>query len=56
VPVGKDVLLTSRTTGDLVDDAHLAALALRLDAGVATFDADFARFSAVTSSRPGDPA
>lgn len=55
LPVWKDVLLGSRTTGNLVNDAHLAALALQFDARVATFDADFARFAAVDSFRPGEP-
>ena len=40
-------------TGDLVPDAALVTIALELGAIVATFDRDFARFSAVANVRPG---
>jgi predicted nucleic acid-binding protein len=35
-----------RITGNLVSDAHLAAIALENDATLYTADRDFARFSA----------
>jgi len=38
------LLDASGTAGNLVPDAHLAALALERDATVVTFDRDFARF------------
>lgn len=38
--------------GNLVNDAHLAALALQYDATVITFDNDFGRFPGVRWSRP----
>lgn len=40
--------------GNLVTDAHLAALAVEHDATVVTYDGDFARFRGVTWHRPGD--
>lgn len=39
------LLLTAGTGGNLVSDAHLAALALEHDATVVTHDTDFARFT-----------
>ena len=39
--------------GNLVSDAHLAALALEHDAVVVTYDNDFDRFSGVRWRRPG---
>ncbi|TYL45778.1 type II toxin-antitoxin system VapC family toxin [Nocardioides sp. BGMRC 2183] len=44
-------LLKSRT-GNLVNDAHLAALALEHKAVVVTFDSDFGRFPGVRWERP----
>ncbi|MGI8459450.1 MAG: TA system VapC family ribonuclease toxin [Propionibacteriaceae bacterium] len=41
--------------GNLVNDAHLAALALQHDALVLSFDNDFARFPGVRWERPGTP-
>lgn len=38
--------------GNLVSDAHLAALALDIDAAVATFDTDFGRFPGLRTIRP----
>jgi predicted nucleic acid-binding protein len=38
--------------GNLVGDAHLAALALEHGATVASFDRDFARFEGVKLRRP----
>lgn len=40
------------TAGNLVGDAHLAALALEHNATVVSFDRDFARFRGVASRRP----
>ncbi len=39
--------------GNLVNDAHLAALALEHDAAVVSFDRDFARFPGVVHRLPG---
>lgn len=41
------------TGGNLVNDAHLAALALEHDASVITYDTDFARFRGVRWQLPG---
>lgn len=41
------------TAGNLVNDAHLAALALEHRATVVSFDRDFARFEGVALQRPG---
>jgi len=41
------------TGGNLVGDAHLAALALEHDATVITYDSDFGRFAGVRWRRPG---
>ncbi|MFD0560041.1 hypothetical protein FB566_4032 [Stackebrandtia endophytica] len=47
-------LLTScGTAGNLVTDAHIAALALEHQASVVSFDADFGRFEGVNWNRPG---
>jgi toxin-antitoxin system PIN domain toxin len=48
-------LLTSTDTGaNLVNDAHLAAIAIENDATVITFDSDFGRFSGVRWRLPSD--
>ncbi|GAB3032609.1 type II toxin-antitoxin system VapC family toxin [Parafrigoribacterium mesophilum] len=39
--------------GNLVNDAHLAAMALQYQAAVVTFDNDFGRFPGVAWQRPG---
>lgn len=41
------------TAGNLVGDAHLAALALEHNATVVSFDRDFARFEGLRTERPG---
>ena len=47
-------LITSgELRGNLVTDAHLAALALEHGVGVCSFDSDFARFDTLHWSRPG---
>ena len=40
------------TGGNLVSDAHLAALASEHDATIVTYDTDFARFAGVASAPP----
>lgn len=40
------------TGGNLVNDAHLAALAIEHRTQIVTYDADFARFSGVRWARP----
>ena len=42
------------TAGNLVNDAHLAALALEHDCEIVSYDADFARFSGVRWHTPAD--
>ena len=39
--------------GDLVNDAHLAALAVEHAAAIVTYDNDFTRFAGVRTLRPG---
>jgi toxin-antitoxin system PIN domain toxin len=46
------LLTESGAAGNLVSDAHLAALALEHDAALVSFDADFARFQGVEWRRP----
>ncbi len=41
------------TAGNLVNDAHLAALALEHRCGIVSFDNDFSRFAGVQWSEPG---
>jgi toxin-antitoxin system PIN domain toxin len=40
------------TAGNIVNDAHLAALAVEHDAEIASYDGDFARFAGVRWHRP----
>ncbi len=47
------LLAEAGTAGNLVNDAHLAALAIEHAATVTTFDADFGRFPGVRWERPG---
>ena len=47
-----DLLAVADAGGDLVVDAHLAALALEHDAEVVTFDRDFGRFGGVRWRSP----
>lgn len=49
-----DLLLATGATANLVNDAHLAALAIEHRAGVVTFDADFERFEGVRVHRPDE--
>lgn len=48
----RDLLDQTGTGGNLVNDAHIAALALQHDATVMTFDTDFARFPGVRWKSP----
>lgn len=47
-----DLLAATGRGGNLVNDAHLAALALQYDATVVTYDNDFGRFPGVRWQRP----
>lgn len=49
----RGLLVQSGTAGNLVGDAHLAALALEHDATVVSFDRDFDRFEGVRWRLPG---
>lgn len=53
LPLLRGLLASTGTGGNLVGDAHLAALALEHDATVVSFDRDFARFDGVALHRPG---
>lgn len=46
------LLAEAGTAGNLVNDVHLAALALEHDADVVSFDGDFARLAGVRWRRP----
>ncbi len=46
------LLAEAGTAGNLVGDAHLAALAIEHDATIVSFDADFGRFAGVRLRRP----
>jgi uncharacterized protein len=48
----RGLLLATGSAGNLVSDAHLAALAVEHGARVCTFDRDFARFAGVRSFAP----
>jgi toxin-antitoxin system PIN domain toxin len=48
----RGLLATAGTGGNLVNDAHLAALAIEHRAEVVTYDRDFARFPGVRSAPP----
>jgi hypothetical protein len=52
LPLLRGLLARAGTAGNLVNDAHLAALALEYGATVVTFDRDFARFEGVRVLRP----
>ncbi|MGH8970682.1 MAG: TA system VapC family ribonuclease toxin [Actinomycetes bacterium] len=53
LPLLRGLLERAGTAGNLVGDAHLAALALEHAATVVSFDRDFARFEGVPLRRPG---
>ena len=48
------MLAEAGTAGNLVADAHLAAMAVEHGAELVSFDADFRRFAGVRWSRPGE--
>ncbi|MCT9930576.1 type II toxin-antitoxin system VapC family toxin [Planotetraspora sp. A-T 1434] len=48
----RDLLIRGDVRGNLVTDAHLAALALEHGVGVCSADSDFARFPGVTWHNP----
>lgn len=50
----QSVLESSEASGDMVNDAHLAALAIEHRASVVTFDRDFERFADVRAYSPDD--
>jgi toxin-antitoxin system PIN domain toxin len=52
----RDLLVSTGTGGNLVSDAHLAALAMQYDATVISYDNDFRRFPGVRWQRPTAPA
>ena len=52
LPLLRGLLVHSGTAGNLVGDAHLAALALEYDATVISFDRDFDRFEGVSWRLP----
>jgi toxin-antitoxin system PIN domain toxin len=47
------LLATTGSAGNLVSDAHLAALATEHAATIVSFDGDFGRFPGIRSRRPG---
>jgi toxin-antitoxin system PIN domain toxin len=47
------LLTEAGTAANLVNDAHLAALAIEHDATLVTFDTDFDRFAGLRTERPG---
>jgi toxin-antitoxin system PIN domain toxin len=48
----RELLKATGRGGNLVNDAHLAAIALQYGAAVVTFDSDFARFPGVSREAP----
>lgn len=50
----RELLEVTGRGGNLVNDAHLAALAMQHRASVITFDSDFGRFPGVTWERPSE--
>lgn len=48
----EELLVATGSAANLVNDAHLAALAIEHRAGVVTFDVDFERFGDVRAERP----
>jgi uncharacterized protein len=52
LPILRGLMAAAGGTGNLVNDAHLAALALEHDAEVVSFDRDFARFEGLKVVRP----
>lgn len=55
LPIFTELLAASGTGGNLVNDAHLAALAIEHRAKIITYDTDFTRFPRVTWAMPETP-
>ena len=53
LPLLRGLLEHAGAAGNLVGDAHLAALALEHGATIVSFDRDFARFEGLSLRRPG---
>ncbi len=53
LPLLRGLLARSGTAGNLVGDAHLAALALEYGATIVSFNRDFTRFGGVAWQLPG---
>lgn len=51
----RGLLIGARATGNLVSDAHLAAIAIENGASIATRDRDFSRFAGVEWFDPLEP-
>jgi len=51
-PVLRDLLLDANVTGNLIADAHLAAIAIEHGLTVCSADSDFARFAGVSWFNP----
>lgn len=51
-PIFRSVMIEGQATGNLVMDAHLAAMSSACGATLATTDRDFARFSDIKISNP----
>ena len=51
-PIFSSILIDAQATGNLVMDAHLAALAISCGASIATRDRDFRRFQGLRQSDP----
>lgn len=56
LPLLRGLLLETGTAGNLVNDAHLAALALEHGATIVSFDRDFGRFEGVRWRLPKAPS
>jgi toxin-antitoxin system PIN domain toxin len=50
----RSLLRATGTAGNLVTDAHLAAVAIEHGADIVSFDRDFARFTQVRHRLPGE--
>ena len=51
-PLFRSILIDGQASGNLVMDAHIAAMAASCGAGVATTDRDFSRFSQIRITNP----